>query len=61
MILVGQQLKVKGEVSQETTVEQTAPVAEETVETEVEATPVVEETVNNYVADVNGNYTVVVK
>ncbi|MGH2066561.1 NlpC/P60 family protein, partial [Aerococcus sp. L_4] len=45
--------------SQETTVEQTAPVAEETVETEVEATPVVEETVNNYVADVNGNYTVV--
>ncbi|MGH2078072.1 LysM peptidoglycan-binding domain-containing protein [Aerococcus urinaeequi] len=59
LILVGQQLKVKGEVSQETTVEQTAPVAEETVETEVEATPVVEETVNNYVADVNGNYTVV--
>ncbi|MFW3626062.1 LysM peptidoglycan-binding domain-containing protein [Aerococcus viridans] len=59
LILVGQQLKVKGEVAQETTVEQTAPVAEETVETEVEATPVVEETVNNYVADVNGNYTVV--
>ncbi|MDT2762015.1 C40 family peptidase [Aerococcus urinaeequi] len=59
LILVGQQLKVKGEVAQETTVEQIAPVAEETVETEVEATPVVEETVNNYVADVNGNYTVV--
>lgn len=59
LILVGQQLKVKGEVAQEKTVEQTAPVAEETVETEVEATPVVEETVNNYVADVNGNYTVV--
>ena len=59
LILVGQQLKVKGEVAQETTVEQTAPVAEETVETEVEATPVVEEIVNNYVADVNGNYTVV--
>ncbi|MGH2101577.1 LysM peptidoglycan-binding domain-containing protein [Aerococcus urinaeequi] len=53
LILVGQQLKVKGEVAQETTVEQIAPVAEETVETEVE------ETVNNYVADVNGNYTVV--
>src|SRR5699024_6112394 len=35
------------------------PVAEETVETEVETTPVVEETVNNYVADLNGNYTVV--
>ena len=59
LILVGQQLKVKGEVAQETTVEQTAPVAEETVETEVETTPVVEETVNNYVADLNGNYTVV--
>ena len=59
LILVGQQLKVQGEVAQETTVEQTAPVAEETVETEVEATPVVEETVNNYVADENGNYTVV--
>lgn len=59
LILVGQQLKVKGEVAQETTVDQIAPVAEETVETEVEATPVVEETVNNYVADVNGNYTVV--
>ncbi|MGH2063494.1 LysM peptidoglycan-binding domain-containing protein [Aerococcus urinaeequi] len=59
LILVGQQLKVKGEVAQEITVEQTAPIAEETVETEVEATPVVEETVNNYVADLNGNYTVV--
>ncbi|GMR70215.1 C40 family peptidase [Aerococcus viridans] len=59
LILVGQQLKVQGEVAQETTIEQTAPVAEETVETEVEATPVVEETVNNYVADENGNYTVV--
>ena len=59
LILVGQQLKVQGEVAQETTVEQTVPVAEETVETEVEATPVVEETVNNYVADENGNYTVV--
>lgn len=59
LILVGQQLKVQGEVAQETTVEQTASVAEETVETEVEATPVVEATVNNYVADENGNYTVV--
>lgn len=58
LILVGQQLKVKGEVEQAAAVVEEAPlVAEETVE--VEATPVVEETVNNYVADENGNYTVV--
>lgn len=63
LILVGQQLKVKGEVEQAAAVVEETPVveaplvAEETVE--VEATPVVEETVNNYVADENGNYTVV--
>jgi len=59
LILVGQQLKVAGEVAQ------TAPVADTTtdtttdLETPVVSAPVAAAPVNNYVADENGNYTVV--
>ncbi|MGY0835941.1 LysM peptidoglycan-binding domain-containing protein, partial [Aerococcus urinaeequi] len=60
LILVGQQLKVKGQVEQAATVVEETSVVDAPVETaEIEATPVEAETVNNYVADENGNYTVV--
>src|SRR5699024_10196316 len=53
LILVGQQLKVKGEVALETTVEQTAHVADETIEKEVETTHVDEQNVINNITYLN--------
>ena len=59
LILVGQQLKVAGEVAQTAPVADTITDTTTDLETPVVSAPVAAAPVNNYVADENGNYTVV--